>query len=105
MGIQVAPRISFRQMYDMKGVRRLVVRLSTVGFTVVSLCLKESLALPTRGRFVCHVHSLVHDGAVRLSPCGPHHENFGRNLYHMFVPAYSVSQILCFVLFVVFELL
>ena len=27
--------------------------------------------MPTRGRFVCHVHSLVHDGAVRLSPCGP----------------------------------
>ena len=63
------------------------------------------MALPTRGRFVCHVHSLVHDGAVRLSPCGPHHEDFGRNLYHMFVPAYSASQILCFVLFVVFELL
>ena len=65
---------------------------------MVSLCLKESLAMPTRGRFVCHVHSLVHDGAVRSSPCGPHHENFGRNLYHMFVPAYSASQILCFVL-------
>ncbi len=65
-----------------------MVRLSTVGFTVVSLCLKESLAMPTRGRFVCHVHCLVHDGAVRSSPCGPHHENFGRNLYHMFVPAY-----------------
>ena len=93
MGIQVAPRISFRQMYDMKlGVRRLVVCLFTVGFTVVSLCLKESLAMPTRGRFVCHVHCLVHDGAVRLSPCGPHHENFGRNIYHMFVPAYSASQ-------------
>ena len=61
--------------------------------------------MPTRGRFVCHVHSLVHDGVVRLSLCGPHHENFGRNLYHMFVPAYSASQILCFVLFVVFELL
>ena len=61
--------------------------------------------MPTRGRFVCHVHSLVHDGAVRSSPCGPHHENFGRNLYHMFVPAYSASQ--SFVLFwvVVFELL
>ena len=54
--------------------------------------------MPTRGRFVCHVHSLVHDGAVRSSPCGPHHENFGRNLYHMFVPAYSTSQILCFIL-------
>ena len=50
-----------------------------------------------RGHFVCHVHCLVHDGAVRLSPCGPHHENFGRNLYHMFVPAYSASQ--SFVLF------
>ena len=74
-----------------------MVRLSTVGFTVVSLCLKESLAMPTRGRFVCHVHCLVHDGAVRSSPCGPHHENFGRNLYHMFVPAYSASQ--SFVLF------
>ena len=61
--------------------------------------------MPTRGRFVCHVHCLVHDGAVRSRPCGPHHENFGRNLYHMFVPAYSASQILCFVLFVVFELL
>ena len=55
--------------------------------------------MPTRGRFVCHVHCLVHDGAVRSSPCGPHHKNFGRNLYHMFVPAYSASQILCFVLF------
>ena len=48
--------------------------------------------MPTRGRFVCHVHSLVDDGAVRSSPCGPHHENFGRNLYHMFVLAYSASQ-------------
>ena len=59
----------------------------------------------TRGRFVCHVNCLVHDGVVRSSPCGPHHENFGRNLYHMFVPAYSASQ--SFVLFwvVVFELL
>ena len=75
-----------------------MVRLFTVGFTVVSLCLKESLAMPTRGRFVCHVHCLVHDGAVRLSPCGPHHENFGRNLYHMFVPAYSASQSFVFVL-------
>ena len=83
-----------------------MVRLSTVGFTVVSLRLKEFLAMLTRGRFVCHVHCLVHDGAVRSSPCGPHHENFGRNLYHMFVPAYSASQY--FVLFfyiVVFELL
>ena len=69
-----------------------MVRLSTIGFIVVSLCLKESLAMLTRGRFVCHVHCLVHDGAVRSSPCGPHHENFGRNLYHMFVPAYSASQ-------------
>ena len=68
-----------------------------VGFTVVSLCLKESLAMPTRGRFVCHVHCLVHDGVVRSSPCRPHHENFGRNLYHMFVPGYSASQ--SFVLF------
>ena len=75
-----------------------MVHLSTVGFIVVSLCLKESLAMPTRGRFVCHVHSLVHDGAVRSSPCGPHHENFGRNLYHMFVPAYSASQSFVFVL-------
>ena len=66
------------------GVRRLVVRLFTVGFTVVSLCLKESLAMLTRGHFVCHVHCLVHDGVVWSSPCGPHHENFGRNLYHMF---------------------
>ena len=74
-----------------------MVRLSTVGFTVVSLCLKESLAMPTRGRFVCHVHCLVHDGVVRLSPCGTHYENFGRNLYHMFVPAYFASQ--SFVLF------
>ena len=54
--------------------------------------------MPTRGRFVCHVHCLVRDGAVRSSPCRPHHENFGRNLYHMFVPAYSASQILSFVL-------
>ena len=69
-----------------------MVRLSTVGFTVVSLCLKESLAMPTRGRFVCHVHYLVHDGAVQSSPCRPHHENFRRNLYHMFVPAYLASQ-------------
>ena len=75
-----------------------MVRLFTVGFTVVSLCLKESLAMPTRGRFVCHVHCLVHDGAIRSSPCRLHHENFGRNLYHMFVPAYPISQILCFVL-------
>ena len=75
-----------------------MVRLSTVGFTVVSLCLKESLAMLTRGHFVCHVHCLVHDGVVRSSPCGPHHENFGRNLYHMFVPAYSASQSIVFVL-------
>ena len=74
-----------------------MVRLSTVGFTVVSLCLKESLAMPTWGRFVCHLHCLVHDGVVRSSPCRPHHENFGRNLYHMFVPAYFASQ--SFVLF------
>ena len=74
-----------------------MVRLFTVDFTVVSLCLKESLAMPTRGRFVCHVHCLVHDGAVRSSPCRPHHENFGRDLYHMFVPAYSAGQSLfCF---------
>ena len=69
-----------------------MVCLSTVGYIVVSLRLKESLAMLTRGRFVCHVHCLVHDGAVRSSPCRPHHENFGRNLYHMFVPAYSASQ-------------
>mgnify|MGYP005837359829 CR=1 FL=1 len=75
-----------------------MVRLSTVGFTVVLLCLKDSLAMLTRGRFVCHVHCLVHDAAVRLSPCGPHQENFGRNLYHMFVPAYSASQSFVFVL-------
>ena len=74
-----------------------MVRLSTVGFTVVSLSLKESLAMLTRGRFVCHVHCLVHDGAVWSSPCGPHHENFGRNLYQMFVPAYFASQsFVCF---------
>ena len=54
--------------------------------------------MPTRWRFVCHVHCLVHDGAVRSSPCRPHHENFGRNLYHMFVPAYSASQPFVFVL-------
>ena len=61
--------------------------------------------MPTRGRFVCHVHCLVHDGVVRSSPCRLHHENFGRNLYHMCVPAYLTSQ--SFVLFwvVVFELL
>ena len=27
--------------------------------------------MPTRGRFVCHVHCLVHDGAVRSIPCRP----------------------------------
>ena len=27
--------------------------------------------MPTWGRFVCHVHCLVHDGVVRSSPCGP----------------------------------
>ena len=48
MGIQVAPRISFRQMHDM---------------------------------------------------------GLGKSLSYVFVPAYSASQILCFVLFVVFELL
>ena len=51
-----------------------------------------------RGHFVCHVHCLVHDGVVRSSLCGPHHENFGRNLYHMFVPAYSASQSFVFFL-------
>ena len=75
-----------------------MVRLSTVGFTMVPQCLKESMDMPTRGRFICHVHCLVHDGAVRSSPCGPHHENFGRNLYHMFVLAYSASQYFVFVL-------
>ena len=74
-----------------------MVRLSTVIFIVVVLCLKDSLAMLTRGRFICHVHCLVHDGVVRSSPCGPHHENFGRNLYHMFAPAYFASQSLfCF---------
>ena len=82
-----------------------MVRLFTVGFTVVSLCIKESLAMPTRGRFVCHVYCLVHDGAVRSSPCRPHHENFGRNLYHMFVPAYFVSQSFALFWVVVSELL
>ena len=48
MGIQVAPRISFRQMHDM---------------------------------------------------------GMGKSLSYVFVPAYSASQILCIVLFVVFELL
>ena len=48
MGIQVAPRISFRQMRDM---------------------------------------------------------GLGKSLSDVFVPAYSASQILCFVLFVVFKLL
>ena len=52
--------------------------------------------MPTRGRFICHVHYLVHDGAVRSSPCRPHHENFGRNLYHMF--GLFRKPILCFVL-------
>ena len=81
------------------GVRRLVVRLSTVGFTVVSLCLKESLAMLTCGRFVCHVHCLVHDGVVRSSPCGPHHKNFGRNLYHMFVSGLfcKPNPLFCFI--------
>ena len=63
------------------------------------------MAMPTRGRFVGHVHSLVHDGAVQLSLCGPHHENFGRNLYHMFVLAYSASQYFVLFCIVVFELL
>ena len=53
--------------------------------------------MPTPGCFICHVHCLVHDGAIRSSPCRPHHENFGQNLYHMFVLAYSASQ--SFVLF------
>ena len=48
MGIQVAPRISLRQMHDM---------------------------------------------------------GLGKSLSYVFVPAYSASQTLCFVLFVVFELL
>ena len=61
--------------------------------------------MPTWGRFICHVHNLVHDGAVRSSPCGPHHENFGRNLYHMFFPAYSASQYFVLFCIVVFELL
>ena len=54
--------------------------------------------MPTQGRFVCHVHCLVHDGAVRSSPCRPHHENFRRNLYHMFVLAYFASHSFVFVL-------
>ena len=61
--------------------------------------------MPTQGHFVCHVHCLVHDGAVRSSPCRPHHENFGRNLYHMFIPAYFASQPLVLFSVVVFELL
>ena len=75
-----------------------MVRLFTVVFTVVSLCLKEPVAMLVRGHGVCHVHCLVHDGDVRSRPCGPYHENFGRNLYHMFVPAYSASQSFVFVL-------
>ena len=50
-----------------------------------------------RGRFVCHVHCLAHDGVVRSNPCRPHHENFGRNLYHMFVPVILQANP-CFVL-------
>ena len=69
-----------------------------VGFTVVSLCLKESLAMPTRGRFVCHVHCLVHDGDIRSSPRGPQGEYFRQNLYHMFVAGLFCKPILCFVL-------
>ena len=49
--------------------------------------------------------SYVHDGAVWSSPCRPHHENFGRNLDHMFVPAYFASQSLVLLWVVVFELL
>ena len=59
----------------------------------------------TRGRFICHVHCLVQDGAVRSSPCRSHHEHFGRNFYHVFVPAYSASQPLVLFRVVVFVLL
>ena len=31
-------------------------------------------------------------------PVGPHHEHFGRNLYHMFVSGLFCEPILCFVL-------
>ena len=82
-----------------------MVRLYTVDFTVVSLCLKEPLAMLVWGHFVCHVHCLVHDGAIQSSPCGPHHENFGRNIYHMFVLAYSASQYFVLFCIMVFELL
>ena len=54
--------------------------------------------MPTRGRFVCHVHCLVHDGAVQSSPCGPHHKNFGRNLYRMYLFR-LILQVKSFVLF------
>ena len=54
--------------------------------------------MPTRGCFVCHVHYLIHDGVIRSSPCGPHHENFRRNLYHMFVSGLFCKPNLYFVL-------
>ena len=75
-----------------------MVRLSTVDFTVVSLCLKESMALPTRGRFVCRVDSLVHDGAVRLSPCGPHHESDETSIICLFRLILQANTLFYFVL-------
>ena len=51
-----------------------------------------------RGCFVCHVHCLVHDGAVRSSPCRPHHKNFGWILYHMYL-FWLISASQSFVLF------
>ena len=36
--------------------------------------------MPIRGRLVCHSWRPMY-----VVPVGPHHEHFGRNLYHMFV--------------------
>ena len=39
----------------------------------------------TRGCFVVMYTTLYVMATVRSSPCGPHHENFERNLFHVFV--------------------
>ena len=49
--------------------------------------------MPIRGRLVCHSWCPLY-----VVPVGPHHENFGRNLYHMFVSGLFCEPILCFVL-------
>ena len=106
MGIQVALVFFFPTdaLYEI-GVRRLVVRLSTVGFTVVSFVLKSPwlCRLGDASYVMCTaLYMMVLYDRARMGPTMKTSDEI--SIICLF-PAYSASQILCFVLFVVFELL